>query len=362
MSQEDEVYGALRQHFADQGAPAPHRQEFVGLLRLTFSPEEAELALHIPVQGRGRTSVGQLAQQAGRSEAQVEALVERMGGRGTVYPRLGRDGQTIVNLWPPERLVWTTTFGDGMDSDERRQMVELREKLWDRGWHYMLFNSRYPGNRVFPYEAGIDSSADVAPYERASTYINQARTIALIACSCRTSLKRCLKPVDRCFHFDEEAEYLLKYRGARPLSRDECLELMDDAAKQGLVTTGGNLQERIQVFCSCCSTCCLMIRPLVENNNPYSLARSNFMASFDPEKCKLDLICQRNCPVGAIGRLPSPDGGKERMIVMEDRCIGCGVCTAVCPNDAVKLKKVRNVVPAATIAEFVQRMNAERAW
>jgi translation initiation factor RLI1 len=33
------------------------------------------------------------------------------------------------------------------------------------------------------------------------------------------------------------------------------------------------------------------------------------------------------------------------MFINEDYCLGCGVCAANCPNDAIKLVKVRDNIP-----------------
>jgi len=43
-------------------------------------------------------------------------------------------------------------------------------------------------------------------------------------------------------------------------------------------------------------------------------------------------------------------------------CLTCGVCTAVCPQQAIILKKVRDVVPAETPREARVRTIAERLW
>jgi len=45
-------------------------------------------------------------------------------------------------------------------------------------------------------------------------------------------------------------------------------------------------------------------------------------------------------------KLPNePDSSDEHMFINEDYCLGCGVCAANCPNDAIKLVKVRDNIP-----------------
>jgi ferredoxin len=42
------------------------------------------------------------------------------------------------------------------------------------------------------------------------------------------------------------------------------------------------------------------------------------------------------------------DNEPERILFLEERCIGCGLCAYHCPNDAIKLAKVRDQIPEKT--------------
>jgi Fe-S-cluster-containing hydrogenase component 2 len=50
------------------------------------------------------------------------------------------------------------------------------------------------------------------------------------------------------------------------------------------------------------------------------------------------------------------------MILMEETCLGCGLCAAHCPPGAIALKREFEVVPAVSAAEAWQRFVAEKAW
>ncbi len=57
----------------------------------------------------------------------------------------------------------------------------------------------------------------------------------------------------------------------------------------------------------------------------------------DVEKCCNDKLCIKICPL----KLYSFSDGKVTMDKrFDDKCIGCGQCTAVCPKDAINLKSV----------------------
>ncbi len=56
-----------------------------------------------------------------------------------------------------------------------------------------------------------------------------------------------------------------------------------------------------------------------------------FHYSIIPEKCRRCALCQRNCPVGAIG------GNREQGFwIIEEKCIRCGQCFDVCKFGAIK--------------------------
>jgi len=54
------------------------------------------------------------------------------------------------------------------------------------------------------------------------------------------------------------------------------------------------------------------------------------------------------------------DNEPERILFLEGRCIGCGLCAYHCPNDAIKLVKIRDQVPEKTPREAFMRVEAER--
>jgi len=55
----------------------------------------------------------------------------------------------------------------------------------------------------------------------------------------------------------------------------------------------------------------------------------------------------RKCPKEAIYHKfqNEYDSSNEQMVLKEELCIGCGICAANCPNDAIKMVKVRDNVP-----------------
>ncbi|MDO8491416.1 MAG: 4Fe-4S binding protein, partial [Dehalococcoidia bacterium] len=321
----ESTYDKLREHYTVGGLyQLPQRKEVLQLLKLRLTPEEADLALMIPVWGRGKTSIAALVEKSGQSQARVEEILAKMLRRGLSVSQKARSGEgEVYCLFDFSYSLYTPLWADGYDDDEKRQVAAVREKMWQAGSHYLDYNSRFIVSRVLPHESTLDPVDKVEPWERVSHYIEQTSAICAVACGCRASTKKCNRPLWSCVHMGEEVDYWVKYRNGRRLSKDEALQVITDAGKAGLVITGLNYQEMQRVFCSCCPDCCLLLRPYIENNNPYSLARSNFMPQFYTDKCKACLTCKDSCPVGAIGRIPAfEEGKKDRMVAIKERCIG----------------------------------------
>jgi len=359
------LYEKLREHYTIGGGyHLPRRKEVLQLLELRYTEEEAQLALSIPVIGRGRIRLEDLAERTGKGEVEVRDMLDTLLAKGVLYMERSRDdGQEVYCLWDFFYSMNTPLFGDGLVDDTKRKVTELRDKMWDAGASYLMHPSTYPNARIMPYEPTLDPAAEVAPYERYSYYVNNAQAICVVACGCRMSTDRCKEPVYVCMHFDRQAEYWIKYRRGRALNKEEALQLIEDSVRGGLVVTGANDQEMPLVFCHCCRDCCVILRPFIENFNTNSFARSNFMPHWDPEKCRVCNTCLRACPVGAIGRhLSHDEGERDHQIVMPERCIGCGVCSAACPREAITLKRVRSVVPEPIRKQALGQHVAQRAW
>jgi NADP-reducing hydrogenase subunit HndC len=63
---------------------------------------------------------------------------------------------------------------------------------------------------------------------------------------------------------------------------------------------------------------------------PARVCKALLTYSIDPEKCKACLLCNKNCPQGAISGVK-----KKPQTIDQEKCIKCGVCRDVCKFDAV---------------------------
>ena len=165
------------------------------------------------------------------------------------------------------------------------------------------------------------------------------------------------------------ADYFFKYQNGRYITQEECKGLIEENVQNGLITTLSNynsLEPRQLAqygFCLCDPCCCVIMRPLLEENNYHAVEKSNFRPRFDLDNCTRCQKCLKACPVDAIAKMPAPWGQPKKedtMFLFEDRCVGCGVCVAQCEFDALKLYRMDNKVPEQTMADAAMRHVKER--
>ena len=70
-----------------------------------------------------------------------------------------------------------------------------------------------------------------------------------------------------------------------------------------------------------------------EHRCPAGVCKALITYRIDPEKCKACLLCNKNCPRGAIA------GEKKKpQKIAQEKCIKCGVCRDVCKFEAVTVQ------------------------
>ena len=66
---------------------------------------------------------------------------------------------------------------------------------------------------------------------------------------------------------------------------------------------------------------------------PLTARRSHDVARVDPEFCNGCSWCYADCPFDAIMMKPHAfKKNKRQAVVIEDRCVGCGICAGACPS------------------------------
>ncbi len=360
---DDEVYHRLQQRLDRMPTGAPDSAAFRAILRRLFTPEEAELAAHLP----SLVAVDRLAEDLRWDPAELHAVCTRMAGRGLVLD-LEHRGERWVALAPVVIGFFEFTFMRARDDAPMEELAALFDTYLFGEEGYPFAHSVFEGNvqvgRALVREEALPDRppTEVLDWERATSVVAGARTVAVSNCPCRTHAglldQACDAPVRTCMSFDGAAEALIRAELAEPISRDEGLAVLAEAKAAGLAQTADNVKERVGYLCNCCGCCCGMYRAIRAAGLHGAIVSSNWIAEIDPATCRgCRSGCVTACPAAAIERVDSQGRGRRQMwaVLDEERCVGCGVCVDQCRFAAIELapRPRRPFTPETTLDRMI---------
>lgn len=356
------IYEEVRRYLDQFPIGVPPRPEAYQILRELLSEDEARIFLHVPRSPQAGDSE-EIAKKIGMDKEVAHQELLKLARRGVISvgnPDEEGPERFIIIPFAPGMLEYV--LAEATDNDQKRRLSDLIEKYLSSGFYFEFGSSNYPWMRVVPVEEKIEAYHEVLPFNRLSSFIEQSTSIAVISCACRTVAKKCTKPLETCIILDSAAEYVVKYRNAKKLSKEEAYELLKKTEREGLVHMTLNTQKESSGICSCCPCCCSLLKGLIHFNNSRAFMKSNFLPKINTAQCILCLNCVEICPVKAIVHYlgHGESDSSEKTIVLEDRCIGCGLCASHCPQDAIILKKVQNFIPEPTLGKTWKRYAKER--
>ena len=322
-----DIYKKLAKHLDNLpgGFPSTPSGVEIRILRRIFTPEEAELAIHLAlipeeprvIARRAKLPVAEAAQKLEEMDKKGQVIGIRRKGEPVQYMAQ----QFIVGIW------------EGQVNKLSRELVEEFEEympsLFDPGtWR------KVPQMRTIPVEKSIAVQHEVMPYERAEEVVRKHTTFAVSNCICRQEFrilgKGCDKPEESCLQFGLAAESVVQMGRGRAITREETLEILRRAEETGLVLQPANSKNPLFI-CTCCGCCCGVLRLLKRDPKPASLVSSPFVASLDTSTCKGCGICTKRCQMEAI------HVENKKAIFNSDRCIGCGLCIDTCRTKSLTL-------------------------
>lgn len=332
----NDVYSKLQKHLDTFVLSAPESDALLEILRIRFTPEEAEAAL---VLDQVPKDVPTLAKAAGMDEDTLRSILEQMADKVLVFKHTKKiDGATknVYSLLPTAVGLWETSFAKGENSPETKLLARHWQKYYKDGWGKAMFKSSVPFTRVIPVRQSIKEQQEVYPYEQAADLIKQQEYACVLHCACRKSAKLdgegCGRPTEVCMHFGDLAKFFVEKGYAKEINLEEALEILDSTEKAGLIHMVGNSKEMGVAMCSCCTCCCTQMKAIAEMQIAEPIAKSRFVAEVDANECTACGTCEERCQVEAI------TVGDSIAEVEEIRCFGCGLCVSTCPAEAITLE------------------------
>jgi Pyruvate/2-oxoacid:ferredoxin oxidoreductase delta subunit len=332
---------------------------FINFLKLLYTPEQAQLVQHLKMDPGSMLSADDLARIAGKSAAEVADLLEPLARKGSV---IGFGGNYLLPMIP--LLVNYRQFTPELGPDDVKA-GQLYQQFFIKDGFYKYYQNSEQGTRmvrVIPVERTVREGQRILETEEAHKIIDAVSNLSLVPCPCRTrteklGIRECKNdtPVGFCIMTETLALYFQSIGVGRKVTAEEAKKYFDEMQDLGLVGTTENCEEAGHgVICLCCQCCCSQLRGRTRWDNPRAVAPSNFIAE-STEDCVMCGHCVDRCFFGAIAL----DEDQEKSVVDAEKCMGCGVCTIACEQEALRLKRVERERPLPTAGELLRTIDAE---
>lgn len=342
----EDVYKRLatKLHELPNGFPPTESGVELKILRKIFTADEAEMALKIRPLPETAEAV---AARLGKPLGEMQSILDNMVNKGQIGSAK-MNGVQVYMLVPFVVGIFEFQW-EHLDKELADLMEEygptLLGTLGTFGPSLM---------RVVPINAAIDAKHQVHPYEDIRLLLEGAKSFQVVDCICRKEQalqgKPCTHSVEVCLGFSSSEGAFDKYPRGRTISKEDAMQVLAKAEEEGLVHCTYNVKSGNMFVCNCCSCCCGILRGMKNFNAPFLLAKSDYFAAIDQEKCAACGVCaEERCPMDAI----TEENGTYK--VLPERCIGCGVCTPSCPTDAIGLirkPETERDEPPANIVEW----------
>jgi Fe-S-cluster-containing hydrogenase component 2 len=345
----EDLYRKLQQHLDRMpvGFPATKSGVEIKILRQLFTPEDAEVALELSA----IPEPAKVIHARLKSKMTLPELTEKldqMSGKGLIHRLpIGAEplyGKMIFAVGMYEHQVHRLT------AEFERDSQQYLEEAFGDAFH----SKKTTQMRIVPVDIPIPLERNVTSYDDLRAYVESiSGPFARMTCICRHGKEllghKCKQTslLDNCLTFGLGARMMVEQGAARLISREEMLELVNAADKEGLVLQPENTKSPLFVCC-CCGCCCNVLTSAKRFPRPAEYFSSNAYAEVDREACEACGLCEVRCQMDAI----SMNDGKAE--VESSRCIGCALCVTTCPSGALRLqtKESGKVLPDDTQALY----------
>ena len=336
----EDVYYKLGERLNEYPVKYPLMDEFLDILQEYYTPDQAALGATIP---KGTHLARDLAKQLSRDEQELIASLESMADNGLIFTAKTDAGETEYSLTPFVPGVVEFQLMKGTDTEHDRKTARMMHdfsKTLEGLWFEALkdpemakqFVPQAPA-RTITVQKELPPGTEIYPFEKLAELVDKEESFAASACYCRHHAYLVDEPCKledvperACLSFGKTADFVADRQFGHRISKEECLQILKEAEKAGLVHNANNNVGGLGFFCNCCGCCCGFLKMLREHDVKAMLALSNFQLAIDEETCTGCGDCIDRCQMEAL----SLEG--EVVTVRIDHCVGCGNCVSVCPT------------------------------
>ncbi len=329
----ENVYRRLQEHIDKMPVAYPATESGVELrlLEHLFTPEEAEMALHLSAIPEPVDKIHRRAKKAGIGRDELEAGLRRLAKKGAILKRelRGKPAYSKAML-----AIGMFEFQAGRIKKEYH--ADFRQYM-DEGFAEAIFEPETSQMRTIPINEEVLPERRVGTYDGAKALVmNSKGPFAVIPCVCRDGMdlegESCQQTDIRetCLVMGGFAKETVASGVGRELSREEMVGMLDRANEVGMVLQPQNTQDP-HFICCCCGCCCAILKTVKKLPRPAEYFDANYYAQVEGELCTECRNCADRCEMEAI----THNGGPSSVDLT--RCIGCGLCVSTCPEGAIQL-------------------------
>lgn len=295
------------------------------ILAKLFKPEGAELASQLSSEPESSKSI---ADRLEKNEKEILAALIGMVKNGLIGMKREKGGMSFY------LIPFVVGFYELQNAKIDREFAELFEQYYKEAFHIMTM-IKPSVHRIIPVEKTIPVGIDVMPYEKASTYLESAKSWGVLNCICRVQQnligKGCEHSVENCLVLSQREGAYDKTDSIRTITKNEALEILVKSHEEGLVHSTSNVQTDVTYICNCCTCSCGILRSIVEYGNMNSVASSDFYAVVNGYLCSGCAVCIDRCQFNALNMIDAISK------VNRSLCVGCGLCVTTCTEEAISL-------------------------
>ncbi len=360
-------YLALEEKIDGMWLRTPKRKSFLEVLKLIYTPEEARF---VSAMSWGFANLAQVARATGTREAEARVMLEALADKGLVLD-ITPAGETVYVPSPIVIGIFEFTMMRTDGAVDKKAAARLFADCMLTDGAFFAANTPRDGSRMsvmrtLPHEEAVrpEQAVEILDYEKAHALADTFDTFSLGVCSCRHKMdhleeRKCETPLESCLSFGSAADYLIRHKMGRSITKAEMHQALGISKEYGLVLNSDNTRRGIRFICQCCSCCCTVLKGVSEHGYANAVITSTFIAQVREAECIGCGKCAKACPIHAIEMVPAPpreDGKKRKKArIKEDLCLGCGVCALQCKKThALALeKRAQRVIHPATTFERV---------
>jgi Pyruvate/2-oxoacid:ferredoxin oxidoreductase delta subunit len=336
-----DIYRQLGKKIDGLSMRAPWNENFHAILRELYSTDEADLVVRMPY---NLSNLDQIAKITNIDKTKLHKMIDDLCFKGLIMD-IWLKGEYYYQISPLVVGIFEFTMMRTEGKLNSKEWAKLFQAYMDDGDIFFKANfgngKKVSPLRTIPHVETIDTSeyVEVLDFEKATSIVEQADKFCIGICSCRheklhTGEKECDVPLEMCFSFDMAADYLIRNKLGKEVSKTEMMEGLARSREHRLVFNADNIKNDISFICNCCGCCCGILRGISQYGYPNTVVTSRFIAKSDHDICSGCENCAEACPINAIVMSDDDNPNIDTSI-----CIGCGVCALDCETDAMKLVK-----------------------